>query len=315
MKFHWFWMGFISIVCFLSAAFAVGSESEGVDPDKNHPSDTQWDISQPNYSVKPKQVELELTEGTWMNIDVTPDGKSVLFDLLGDIYRIPIEGGSASEITSGHAWDMQPQVSSDGRYLSFTSDRSGADNIWIKDLLNLDEPAQQITFEKFRLLNNASWHPTQNFLVAKKHFTTSRSLGTGEIWMYHGFLDARLNRDKVSGSVVVERPAKTYQKELGEPVFAPDGESVFYTQNATAGNTFIYHEDSNASKYSGKLSQFQGIPAAKALPGISSTPSINCTKTSLSSGLQGAKPTPQFPTTTVVVPKLEDGLRCESQAA
>ncbi len=246
MKFHWFWMGFISIVCFLSAAFAVGSESEGADLDKNHPSDTQWDISQPNYSVKPKQVELELTEGTWMNIDVTPDGKSVLFDLLGDIYRIPIEGGSASEITSGHAWDMQPQVSSDGRYLSFTSDRSGADNIWIKDLLNLDEPAQQITFEKFRLLNNASWHPTQNFLVAKKHFTTSRSLGTGEIWMYHGFLHEDLDREKMSGAAVVERPAKTYQKELGEPVFAHDGESVFYTQNATAGNTFIYHEDSNA---------------------------------------------------------------------
>ena len=246
MKFHWFWMGFISSVCFLSSASAVGSESEGADLDQNHPSDTQWDISQPNYSVKPKQVELELTEGTWMNVDVTPDGEFVLFDLLGDIYRIPIEGGQPQEITSGHAWDMQPQVSSDGRYLSFTSDRSGADNIWIKDLLNLDEPAQQITFEKFRLLNNASWHPTRNFLVAKKHFTTSRSLGTGEIWMYHGFLDARLNREKVSGSVVVERPAKTYQKELGEPVFAPDGESIFYTQNATPGNTFIYHEDSNA---------------------------------------------------------------------
>ena len=108
MKFHWFWMGFISSVCFLSSAFAVGSESVGAGGDKNHPSDTQWDISQPNYSVKPKEVELELTEGTWMNVDVTPDGEFVLFDLLGDIYRIPIEGGQPQEITSGHAFFCEP---------------------------------------------------------------------------------------------------------------------------------------------------------------------------------------------------------------
>ena len=245
MKNHRFWLNFISSTCFLFMAFAIGEEKIVGSPSEDDLPKNNWDISQPSYSVKARQVELELSEGTWMNIDVTPDGRSVLFDLLGDIYSIPIEGGRATEITSGHAWDIQPQVSPDGRYLSFTSDRSGAANIWVKDLLDLDEPEQQVTFEEFRLLNNASWHPTRNLLIAKKHFTTSRSLGTGEIWMYHAFLDGSLNREKMSGAVVVERPSKNYQKELGEPVFSHDGSSVFYTQNATPGDMFVYHEDSN----------------------------------------------------------------------
>jgi Tol biopolymer transport system component len=120
-----------------------------------------------------------------MNLDVSPDGKTIVFDLLGDIYRMPFAGGAAEPLLAGHAWDIQPQISPNGRYLAFTSDRSGADNIWLKDLQDLDAPLQQVTHEDFRLLNSPAWHPGGNYLVAKKHFTTSRSLGSGEIWLYH----------------------------------------------------------------------------------------------------------------------------------
>ena len=44
--------------------------------------------------------------------------------------------------------------------------------------------------------------------------------------------------------MLVERPSPAFQK-LGEPTFSADGKSVFYIQNTTPGNTFIYHEDSN----------------------------------------------------------------------
>jgi imidazolonepropionase-like amidohydrolase/Tol biopolymer transport system component len=204
-----------------------------------------WDVAAPNYSVAPERVELDVREGTWMNVDVAPDGASVIFDLLGDIYRIPITGGVAEPLLSGHAWDIQPQISPDGRYLAFTSDRSGADNIWLKDLQDSAAPLQQITHEDFRLLNSPSWHPRGDYLVAKKHFTTSRSLGTGEIWLYHSDYQQQVERNNLKGLALVERPAKNFQKELGEPVFAVDGASIFYTQNVTPGNTFIYHQDSN----------------------------------------------------------------------
>ena len=203
-----------------------------------------WDVSAPDYSADAQEIELNVTEGTWMNLDVSPDGQHIAFDLLGDIYQIPITGGEATPLLSGHAWEVQPQYSPDGQFLAFTSDRNGADNIWVIDLADPDSK-HQITHESFRLLNNPSWHPSGDYLVAKKHFTTSRSLGTGEVWLYDANVDQALERGDLQGSVLVKRPSPAFQKELGEPAFSSDGKSVFYIQNMTPGNTFIYHEDSN----------------------------------------------------------------------
>ena len=49
-----------------------------------------------------------------MSLDVSPDGSTVAFDLLGDIYVVPIAGGEANAINSGLAWSMQPRFSPDG---------------------------------------------------------------------------------------------------------------------------------------------------------------------------------------------------------
>ena len=100
------------------------------------PETPPWDVSAPSYSAEVQEIELSVTEGTWMNLDVSPDGQHIAFDLLGDIYQIPITGGEATPLLSGHAWEIQPQYSPDGRFLAFTSDRNGADNIWVMDLTN-----------------------------------------------------------------------------------------------------------------------------------------------------------------------------------
>jgi imidazolonepropionase-like amidohydrolase/Tol biopolymer transport system component len=197
-----------------------------------------WDVNQPDYSAPPSRVSLDVDEGTWMSLDVSPDGEQVVFDLLGDLYRVPITGGEATPLTRGHAWDMQPRFSPDGKHIAFTSDRAGGDNIW---LLEPDSgKLRQLTFESFRLLNNPTWSPDGQYIAARKHFTTSRSLGTGEIWLYH--VDGAEGQ---SGQLVVERPSETFQKEQGEPMFTADGTGIYFTLNTTPGNTFIYHQDSN----------------------------------------------------------------------
>lgn len=194
----------------------------------------KWDVSAPP-GMKVREVPIQVEEGTWMNLDVSPDGQTVAFDLLGDIYTMPISGGTPTRISEGLPYETQPRFSPDGKRIAFTSDRGGGDNIWIMNRDGSDK--RQLTNESFRLLNQPSWSPDGQYIVAKKHFTTGRSLGTGEVWMYH-----------VSGGdgvLLVKRPSEQHQKELGEPIFAPDGKHIYYTRNTTPGPIFEYAQDSN----------------------------------------------------------------------
>ncbi|MEP4148278.1 MAG: amidohydrolase family protein [Halioglobus sp.] len=197
-----------------------------------------WNVNNPDFSSQSRFASINVTEGTWMSLDVSPDGSTIVFDLLGDIYSLPIEGGQATAITSGMAWDIQPRFSPDGSQIAFISDRAGGDNIWVQDLGSGNN--RQLTFESFRLLNNPSWSPDGQYIAARKHFTTSRSLGTGEIWLYH----VNGGRDQ-KGQQVVERPSETFQKEQGEPTFSADGKSIYFSRDVSPGDTFIYHQDSN----------------------------------------------------------------------
>jgi Tol biopolymer transport system component/imidazolonepropionase-like amidohydrolase len=206
-----------------------------------------WDIEEtPGKTV---QQSIDTTEGTWITVDVSTDGKKLVFDLLGDMYEMPIEGadgkqgrGLPRKLTSGVAWDMQPAFSPDGKQIAFTSDRTGVDkkagdNLWI---INADggEPTQ-VTKESYRLLNGASWSPDGNYLVGRKHFTSRRSLGAGEMWMYH---KDSMALGSTSGVPLTNRVSD--QKDVNEPVFSPDGRYLYYSQDVTPGSDFEYDKDS-----------------------------------------------------------------------
>lgn len=198
----------------------------------------KWNVNAPP-GVTTREVRIAVDNGTWMNVDVSRDGKLIAFDLLGDIYTMPIAGGTPKRIAEGLAYDHQPRFSPDGKRIAFTSDRGGGDNIWVMNLDGGDKRA--VTKEDFRLLNQPSWSPDGRFIVAKKHFTTGRSLGTGEVWIYH-----------VSGGggvPLVKRASEVLQKELGEPIYAADGKSIFYVRNVTSGPIFEYAQDSNTDLF------------------------------------------------------------------
>src|SRR5436305_14833497 len=157
-----------------TAAAAAGKEAAAKKEEK-------WDVDNPPGPRT--EAPLDVTEGTWMSLDVSPDGKEIAFDLLGDLYTVPIAGGEARALTHDVAWQMQPRYSPDGKTIAFTSDQGGGDNIWV---MNRDgSNVHAVTKESFRLLNSPAWSPDGEYIVARKHFTAQRSRGAGERSLYH----------------------------------------------------------------------------------------------------------------------------------
>ncbi len=191
----------------------------------------KWDVNNPGGPYK--DVSFTVNEGTWMNLDLSPDGKEIVFDLLGDIYIMPAGGAEAKLLRGGLAFEVQPRFSPDGSRILFTSDAGGGDNIW---MMNRDgSNAKQITKEPFRLLNNAAWTPDGQYIIAKKHFTSTRSLGAGEMWMFH-----------ISGGAGLQLTVrKNDQQDVNEPVVSPDGRYIYYSEDMYPGGSFQYNKDPN----------------------------------------------------------------------
>ena len=80
------------------------------------------------------KLAFEASEGTLISVDVSPNGRTIAFDLLGHIYLMPINGGKAEAVTKGTSWNMFPRFSPDGEKILFTSDRSGSDDLWVQEL-------------------------------------------------------------------------------------------------------------------------------------------------------------------------------------
>ncbi len=197
--------------------------------------DKKWDVSNP--PGKHNEVTINTDEGTWMNLDVSPDGKTIVFDILGDIYKMPISGGKTTALRSGLPWEVQPRFSPDGKKILFTSDAGGGDNIWTMDTDGKN--AKQITKESFRLLNNGIWTPDGQYIIARKHFTSQRSLGAGEMWMYH----------ITGGSGIQLTKRKNDQQDVNEPTIDPNGRYLYYSEDMYPGGFFQYNKDPNSQIY------------------------------------------------------------------
>jgi len=124
----------------------------------------EWAVEQIHGPAIPFAVTLE--EGTWISVDVSPDGRRIVFDLLGDLYTLPIAGGVATRITDGPAYDIQPRFAPDGMRIVFISDRSGSDNIWT---VRVDgtQPLP-VTAERAVKFASPAWTPDGQYVVARR---------------------------------------------------------------------------------------------------------------------------------------------------
>lgn len=225
--------GLLLIISFHVLAEETSEKSETDATEK-----PEWEVSSDQYHSD--EVSVDTVETTWSNVTVSPDGETMVFDMLGDIYSVPIGGGQATALTDGIEWNYQPRFSPNGRQIAFVSDRAGGDNLWVMNSDGSDPHA--ITDEAEHLVHNPAWSPDGMYLVGRKGFYSTRSIAAGEIWMFH--------HGGGNGVNLVKRPFdEGDQKNRAEPVFSPDGKYVYYSADITPGKTWAYNKNSVGSAF------------------------------------------------------------------
>ena len=114
-----------------------------------------------------------------MSVDVSPDGHTIVFDLMGDLFTVPAAGGKATAVTTGISFDTHPRYSPDGKKILFTSDRSGSENLWYLDMEKQD--TVQLTKDRDQNFPSAAWTPDGDYIVARAvfHRAGRRRFGSG----------------------------------------------------------------------------------------------------------------------------------------
>jgi Tol biopolymer transport system component/imidazolonepropionase-like amidohydrolase len=195
-------------------------------------NEEKWDVSNPPFALN--EVTINTTETTWSSLDIAPNGKYMVFDMLGDIYKVNIDGGDATPITQDFAWNIHPSISPDGSKIAFISDRDGINNLWIMD--SNGENLHQVTKEKNNLIHSPKWSPDGEYLLVSKGIMSSRSIPAGEIWMYH-------NTGGDGLQIKARNHGKKDQQNIADPVFSHDGKYIYFTENTVPGSRFDYNRD------------------------------------------------------------------------
>ena len=164
-----------------------------------------------------RMVSFTTNEGTWISVDVSPDGSTIVFDMMGDIYSIPITGGKAEAITSGLAYDVHPRYSPDGKSILFISDKSGSDNIWTMNLSDKEE--KQISKDKKHNFFSAEWTPDGDYIIGAKG---RRNI---KFNIYH--------KEGGTGSQLFGEPKNL---KVIDPAFGSDGKLLYFSQRRNAWN-------------------------------------------------------------------------------
>ncbi len=174
-------------------------------------------------TLKPeRKVEFSTDEATWLSLDVSPDGQTIVFELLGDLYTLPLAGGQAKPLTTGMAFDSQPRYSPDGKWIAFLSDRDGAENLWIMKA-DGTEP-KKLSKDTQAEFASPVWTPDGQYVMVSR---SAWALRTYELWMYHvqGGSGVQITKAKAQPTT----PGPQRHNALGASL-SPDGRYLYYAR-------------------------------------------------------------------------------------
>jgi imidazolonepropionase-like amidohydrolase/Tol biopolymer transport system component len=244
------------------AGAASAAETDGDDADAEEGED-EWDITESHGTNR--SVSMTLTEGTWMSVSVHQD--LLVFDLLGDIWSMPLSGGTATRITSDAAWDTQPRVSPDGTQIVYVSDRDGNEQIHLMNVDGSDD--RLVTDEGEARITDPVWDPAGDWLVARRRTVDTRSIGVTELWQYH-----------LDGGKGFAMTSLDSHPHAGEAVVTADGHYVYFS---TRHSRFQYDHDPVGGLWSiARLDRRTGdIRTVATGPGSAIRPELSADETQL----------------------------------
>ncbi len=74
------------------------------------------------------------TDPLWMRFcAISPDGSTIAFSYKGDLFTVPVQGGTARQLTSNAEYDAYPVWSPDGQRVAFASAREGSLDVYLID--------------------------------------------------------------------------------------------------------------------------------------------------------------------------------------
>jgi Tol biopolymer transport system component len=215
----------------LVSALAPTGASNADDP-KDSAQAKSADAAKKDLPLKPdRTIEFTTDEGTWVSLDVSPDGKMIAFELLGDLFTVPIAGGEAKALLTGQAFEGQPRYSPDGKHIAFVSDRDGAENLWFADADGSNP--KQLTKDKQALYTSPWWTPDGDYVLVSRQ--NQLPWGAFELWIYHirGGAGVQVTKGK-RGS---DESRDNYTHAVGA-VATGDGKFLYYTRRNKLFNAY-----------------------------------------------------------------------------
>jgi len=236
-RFHLHWVAVLACAAALLADIRPEKRLSAQEPlpPTQDPKETEKEDSKADEGLvlrTAETIEFTTDEATWMSVDVSPDGQTILFDLLGDLYTMPTTGGEAVRLMGGLSFESQPTFSPDGKHIAFLSDRSGVENLWIADADGSHPRAvskDRKTNDRPQIMASPTWTPDGQFILVSK----SRPPDPGTFWL---FLH---HRDGGTGVRVGATPPPQPNPDAQGPppppppnrlggVFSPDGRFIYY---------------------------------------------------------------------------------------
>ncbi len=152
------------------------------------------------------------------DFDLAPNSRRLVVSTHGELFTVPVDEGDIRQITDSAARDRNVAYSPDGKWLSFISDRSGREELYIVAVDGAGEAQKLTDIDALKLGYN--WSPDSKEIA----FTAS---------------DTKLRKINVASKQIAELDASKFGN-ISTPEWSPDGKWLAYSKSDASRTSDIY---------------------------------------------------------------------------